>query len=100
MSPQDAPDVHDVPGHGRVGGIDDPVPREEYGDVQEPPRSSRRRGEAVVETDRPGVVAAALREAVQQYRGDVDDPRVDVDRADLAHLADLADAIEEAGRDD
>lgn len=99
MSPQDAPDVHDVPGHGRVGGVDDPVPREEYGDVQEEPRSSRRRGEVVVETDRPGVVAAALREAVEQYRRDVDDPRVDVDRADLAHLRDLANEIEDGGRE-
>lgn len=25
-------DTSDVPGHGRVGGIDDPVPRAEYGD--------------------------------------------------------------------
>ena len=25
-------DTNDVPGHGRVGGIDDPVPRSEYGD--------------------------------------------------------------------
>lgn len=29
-----APDPHDVPGHGRPGGIDDPVPDAEYGDVQ------------------------------------------------------------------
>jgi hypothetical protein len=28
-------DVHDVPGHGRLGGVDDPTPRAEYGDVDE-----------------------------------------------------------------
>lgn len=27
------PDPADVPGHGRVGGVDDPVDREEYGDA-------------------------------------------------------------------
>lgn len=26
--------LHDVPGFDRVGGIDDPVPKDEYGDVQ------------------------------------------------------------------
>lgn len=31
------PDPHDVPGHGRLGGIDDPVPDAEYGDERPEP---------------------------------------------------------------
>ena len=42
----DRREASDVPGFGRVGGVDDPVPRDEYGDdpdtVREPARDDRR----------------------------------------------------------
>lgn len=34
---RERPDPMDVPGFGRPGGIDDPVPDAEYGDVNSPP---------------------------------------------------------------
>lgn len=35
MTPNEIPDTNDVPGHGRPGGIDDPVSDAEYGDSRE-----------------------------------------------------------------
>lgn len=49
-------------------------------------------------SDRPRLVAAALREAATQYRKDVDDDLVDVDADDVAFLHDFADQLEEESR--
>lgn len=51
-----------------------------------------------VQTDRPNKVAAAMREAIQQYRGDVDDPDVDISREDLDHFAEIVEHLEAMAR--
>ncbi len=46
---RDCPNTADSPGHGRIGGIDDPVPAAEYGDDAEAVREAERNAAGALE---------------------------------------------------
>ena len=70
MTDREPQSLMDIPGFGRVGGIDDPVPRAEYGDdpetVREPPERDDRREQLL---DLPNELRGEIRSF---YDGDME----------------------------
>lgn len=77
------PDSADVPGHGRVGGVDDPVAREEYGDD---PRDRP----AHVRPANPALACRDRREAAEQLEQAAEVLRSGGNVADAKTLLDSA----------
>jgi hypothetical protein len=67
MTDRERREASDVPGYGRVGGIDDPVPRDEYGDDRDTVREND--AEAPDETTHAELVELPneLRAEIQSY---------------------------------
>ena len=66
MTDRERRETSDVPGFGRVGGIDDPVPRAEYGDDRETVREHTE-SEAAARNNRP----EELCDLPTELRGDI-----------------------------
>jgi hypothetical protein len=70
MTDRERREASDVPGYGRVGGIDDPVPRAQYGDATGRVRKHARKEaerEATAREDR----RAELLDLPNELRGDI-----------------------------